>query len=146
MVAPIVDTHINLAGHMAVDTGTARSAGSMPMMLRAVVARWQVTLPAHSITVGDELIAVRIMAVCAYHTRLMHFALNKRAVDIDFIAYLAIRPIKRIFDQGQPVGIQKRLARVVFSQRAASGMTTTAGIDLRCIGKRLIALSDARTL
>ena len=76
----------------------------------------------------------------------MHFALNKRAVDIDFIAYLAIRPVKWIFDQGQPVGIQKRLARVVFSQRAASGMTTTAGIDLRRIGKRLSALSDARTL
>jgi hypothetical protein len=58
-----------------------------------------VALAAHGITLGNELITMGVVAVGANDTSLVHFTLDKRAIDIDFIANLAIWPIQGRVDE-----------------------------------------------
>jgi hypothetical protein len=58
-----------------------------------------VALSTYGVTLGDELITMGVVAVGANDTRLMHFTLDEGAIDIDFIANLAIRPIQGRVDE-----------------------------------------------
>ena len=100
------------------------------MMLCSVIVGRKMALSTHGVALGDKLIAVGIVAIGANHARLVHFALDKRAVNVDLVTDLPVWPVQWFLDQGQPVGVQQRLARVVFTEGAPSGMTTPAGIDL----------------
>jgi hypothetical protein len=50
-------------------------------------------LAAYGITLGNELIAMGVVAVGANDASLVHFTLDEGTIDIDFIANLAIWPI-----------------------------------------------------
>jgi hypothetical protein len=56
---------------------------------------------------------VGVVAIAANHSRLMHFALYKRAVDVNLIANLAIRPIEGLLNERKSVGVEQVGAVVV---------------------------------
>jgi len=84
---------------MAPDTGSASTLSGVSVVRGGVVLRRCMTLPTHGITLGNELITMGIVAVGADHASLMHFTLDKGAIDIDFIANLAIWPIQGRVDE-----------------------------------------------
>ena len=79
---------------MAINTLRARVVRTiMKMMLGIIIGLRRMTTSTDLISIGFQLEAVRLMAVTAAHATLEHFALYKRAVDIDFILYLTISVI-----------------------------------------------------
>ena len=64
-----------------------------------IVLRSRVALAAHGITLGNELITMGVVAVGANDASLVHFTLDKRAINIDFVANLAIWPIQGRVDE-----------------------------------------------
>ena len=61
---------------------------------------------AEIIAIQMSLQAVYIMAVAAPYAVLIHFGLDKGAIDIHFLKNLAIRIIETILDQGRHHGIE----------------------------------------
>ena len=55
-------------------------------------------LGADGVSLGNQLIAVGVVAVAAYHARLRHLALHEGSIDVDFIKNLPIVPIERGFE------------------------------------------------
>ena len=99
MVVTPVDAHIQLSRHVAIDTLCPFGTWLVAMMFAAIVVTRLVALGTDAISVGAQFIAMGIMAVGADHTGLVHLALYERTVDINLIAYLAVRPIKRRLEQ-----------------------------------------------
>ena len=65
------------------------------MVGNRIVGLGFVTLGADTITLGNELIAMWVMAVATDDTRLCHFALHERAVYVDLVANLPVVPVQR---------------------------------------------------
>jgi len=84
---------------MASDTGSASTLSRVSVVRGGVVLRSCVALATHGITLGNELITMGVVAVGANDTGLMHLALDEGAIDIDFIANLAIWPIQGRVDE-----------------------------------------------
>ena len=74
-----------------------------------------------------------IVAIGAYHTGLMHFALYKRPVNVHFIANLPIRPIQGLFNKRQPVRIEQVSAIMVVAQCAAPCMAAGTVVNLNIV-------------
>ena len=88
-------------------------------MVRAlVVLRGFVALGADTVTGCAQRVAMRLVTVAAHYPGLMHFALHKGSVDVDFIANLSIRVIQGPLRQRQAVCIQQIRAIVVVAQSA----------------------------
>ena len=114
----------------------------MPVVSGIVVGAGHVALGANPVALDHQLVAVGVVAVGADHTRLMHFALNKRAVDVDFVANLPVGPVERLLDDREAVGIKQWPTRVVLAQGAAPSVTSPAGINLLLRGQQFTALCD----
>ena len=84
---------------MASDTGSACTLNGVSMVRGGVVLRSRVALATHGISLGNELITMGVVAVGANDTSLVHFTLDEGAIDIDFIANLAIWPIQGRVDE-----------------------------------------------
>ena len=67
----------------------------MAVMHRCVVSLGFVALGADGVAFGNQLIAVGIVAVAAYHACLRHFALHEGAIDVDLIENLPVVPLER---------------------------------------------------
>ena len=79
---------------MAINTLRARIVRPiMKMMAGVIIGLRRMAASTDLITIGFQLQAVRLMAVTAAHTTLVHFALHKRAIDINLILYLTISVI-----------------------------------------------------
>jgi hypothetical protein len=91
---------------MTSDAGSASTLSGVPVVRGRVVLRSRVALATHGIILGNEFIAMGVVAVAANDASLMHFTLDEGAIDIDFIANLAIWPIQGRVDECQAVGIQ----------------------------------------
>ena len=101
VIAPVVDTHIACRHHMTGNTGCTGGTHWMKMVLRRVIdggaqcrefltRRYLVTLRANGVAREFERCAVRIVAIGACHPTLVHFALQKRTIDVNLIRDLAI--------------------------------------------------------
>ena len=90
-------------------------------------------LSTQPITLGDGGVAVRIVAIGAHHTGLVHFALYKRSVNVHFIANLPIRPIQGLFNKRQPVRIEQVSAIMVVAQCAAPCMAAGTVVNLNIV-------------
>lgn len=106
VISPGIDTHIKLAGHVAIDTGAPRRSDLMPMVRGVVVVAGQMALGTDPIPFRHQLVAVRIVAVGAGHTSPVHFALNERTVDIYLVTNLPIGPVERGLNHRQTVSVQ----------------------------------------
>ena len=84
---------------MARDTGSAGTLSEVSVMGGGVVLRSRMALPTHGITLSYQLITMGVVTVAADHAGLVHFALDKRTIDVDFIANLAIWPIQGRVDE-----------------------------------------------
>ena len=65
------------------------------------IAGFTVTLRANGVALCTQVTAMRFMAIAATHAALVHLALQKRAIDIDFVVDLAIREIQAVPQQSQ---------------------------------------------
>ena len=89
-----IDPHVNLGRHMALDTLGAGTGDLVSVVGGVVIGAGQVALATDAVALGDQLVAVRVVAVGADHTRLVHLALDEGAVDIDFIPNLSVGPVQ----------------------------------------------------
>ena len=105
VIPPRIDPHVKLARHVAVHAGAPGRCELVSVVGGVVVGAGQMTLGTHAVAFHHQLIAVRVMAVGAGHAGLMHLALDERTVDVNFVADLPVGPVKRLFDDGQTVGI-----------------------------------------
>ena len=110
MIAPRIDHHVFLRGHMAFDALRARRAGLVEVMLFRVECRSVVAAYAQSIALRTEIQRVRLMAVHAGNAALEHSALQERAPGIDLVALLPIGVIIRLREHCQPVRFFERRA------------------------------------
>ena len=78
---------------MAVDALAALAADPMAVMLGCVELIGPVALTTQLITLRLELVAVWVVAVTTNYPCSLHFALDKRPIDKDFIAYLSVGPV-----------------------------------------------------
>ena len=106
VIPPGIDTHEDLTGHVTIYTRSACRCDLMAVVSGIVVGGGQMALGADTVAFDNELVAMGVMAVGAGNARLMHFALYKRAVDIDFAADLTIGPVQGFLDCGEPVRVQ----------------------------------------
>ena len=90
VIAPVVDDHVILRRHMAVDALRAGAAGRMMMMRSDVELFRQVALGAQSIALGTQLCGVRFMTVRAGDPGGMHAALQERAVFVHLAVDLPV--------------------------------------------------------
>ncbi len=115
---------------MAIDAAGARAVCRMVMVrFRGKFGR-QMTLTTDRITRGIESLAVRIMAVAAGDTGLVHSALGKRTPDENFVLNLPVGVIATVGEQGGHKMIQKLW--VTFGgpgKGTASGMTISTDFD-----------------
>ena len=99
-------------------------------MTGLIVALGLMALSAHAISLGDQGIAVRLMAITANHSRSGHLALHEGAVDINFISNLSVVPVKRCLNRGYSMGVAQGFSELVITEGGASGMTATAALYL----------------
>ena len=64
-------------------------------MLLSVVGSGLVALGTYAIALGAQFQAVWLVTVTAHHARLVHFALDERAINIILVQNLAIVVVKR---------------------------------------------------
>ena len=133
MIAP--KNHVNLLRlrHVTLDAGGAGGADFMPMMSRRVVLGRFVCMARYAkLVVGKlDLRRVRVVTVCTANALLVHFALNERAVNIHFIAHLAVAIIQ--FRLNQSVGKMVVIvfaAMIIRRDNVAAGMTGRASLNL----------------
>ena len=94
---------------------------------------WQMTLATDStrLRAGDQLQGMRIVAIAAGDTRLIHAALHERAVDIDLVLYLTVIEIQRRIQYRRSMGLCKRHAVLILAtDHAAPRMAATTGFRL----------------
>ena len=106
VIAPRIDPHVELTRHVAVHAGAAGRCERVPVVGGVVVGAGQMTLGTHAVAFRYQLVAVRVMTVGAGHPSLMHLALDERTVNVHFVADLPVGPVKRLFDDGQAMGIE----------------------------------------
>ena len=78
----------------------------MEVVLRFVVFISRVTLQAHAVAGGPQCQAVWLVTITAGHPGVIHLALQKRAINVDFILYLAISEIHALIQEPRQVVIQ----------------------------------------
>lgn len=74
-------------------------------MTGLIVLLGLMALSADTISLGDQGIAVRLMAITANHSRGRHLALHEGAIDIDLISNLAVVPVKRCLHRRYSMGV-----------------------------------------
>ena len=130
VIASRIDAHVELIGHVAVNTGGTRTGGRVPVVTGLVVSLWLMALGAYAITLGDQGIAVWFVAITANHSRSRHLALHKGAININLISNLPVVPVKRRLHRGYSVCIAQGLPKMVITQRGSPRMTAAAALDL----------------
>ena len=143
VIAPHVDDHVRLRRHVAVDALGAGAARLVVMVLRHVEFCRHVALTAQRVAVRMQLGAMRVVAIGAGDARVIHAALQERAVFVDFAVDLPVGVIKARLEQRRQIAVEIGLARRrVLGDDLAAGMTGGAGIELGR-GQLLGASGDA---
>ncbi len=106
----------------------------------------EMALRADRVALGLLLQAVRVVTVRAGHAGCMHLALEERAVVVDLVLHLPVRPVQPFGEQRRPVRHEERLARHVRVESFRStGMTRSADLDFRAlIAERRASTSRCR--
>ena len=99
VIAPRIDGHVDLRWHVASNAGASSTGHCMAVMRRCVVSLAFVALGADGVSFGNQLIAVGVVAVAAYHACLRHLALHEGSVNINLIKNLPVVPIQRRFER-----------------------------------------------
>jgi hypothetical protein len=74
---------------------------------------------------------MRFVAVTARHSGTIHLALQKRAIDIDFILHLAIGMVQTGVEEAWQMGLHERPSRkIVLGEQTAAGVAVGAQFDL----------------
>ena len=77
VIPTLVDPHVGLLGHVAIHAFTARRSRSMTMVRRCIKRVSVMALGAKSVVYGDQLIAVRFVAICTNNAGRVHLALDE---------------------------------------------------------------------
>src|SRR6266481_188984 len=158
VVAPRVHDHVVLGGHVAVDALGAGRGRLVEVMRRRVIGPGRerrearvrlgpVTLGADGIALGPGLAAVRVVAIGAADTALVHLALTERPVLVDLVELLAVGVVEA---RAQRLGSQRvveRPARMLAGGDAAPArMARCAAVHLvgRTAGRRIAGLEADR--
>ena len=97
----------------------------------SVVFPRRVTLEAHAIAFGAQAQAVRLVAVAAANARVIHPALDERAVLVIFGFDLPVRVVEIVVEQRDPVIVAERLTMdEILVDLTAPGMASGAHPDL----------------
>lgn len=88
----------------------------MLMVFTAIETARFMALRTERVAFCDQLSGMYIMAVTAGHTLSVHFTLQKRTHDKNFVVYLAIGKVEPLVEQGQTILIMKRGQRFCVSQ------------------------------
>jgi hypothetical protein len=94
VIPTLINPHINLLRHMAVNALSTLTWTQMPMMIWRIKPIRIVTLAAQAIAFRSQLVAMRLMTISANNTSIIHLALDERAVHIYFVENLSVRVIK----------------------------------------------------
>ena len=145
MVAPRIDHHVCPLGHVAVDAARAPPRSLMMMMRRGVVLRRQVAGGAERIALGAHLLAVRLVAVAAGDSGVIHAALPERAPDIDLVALLPVDVIQVLRQKRRPIEVEEGQAgSISVGDLTAPRMALRTDIDLGVLGACAAARGLAR--
>jgi len=115
---------------MAIHTLRSVRPGLMVMMSRGIEAAGFVALGTERIALCYQLAGMGVVTITAGHAFLLHFALQKRTHDKNFVVNLAIGKIKPLVEQCQAVLVVKSCQWRGISYRRTSRMTSTTGIDV----------------
>ncbi len=107
VIAPVVDDHIGLGGHMAVDALRARAARLVMGVGGDVELGWQMALRAKRIAFGPQGEAMRLMAVRAGDAGMMHAALQERAIFEHLAVDLPVGMIEAGLQQRRQIGVEE---------------------------------------
>ena len=94
VIAARINAHVYLRRHMTIYAGASTATHRMTMVALGIIGLGLVALSAYAASFCNECIAVWVVTVTANHTRLRHFALHERAIDINFIANLSVVPVQ----------------------------------------------------
>ena len=98
MITPGIDRHVCPFGHVAIYALRSARLGLMAMMRLAIETPGIVALRTEGITAGDQLPRMDIVAIGAGDASLLHFALQKRPQNENFVISLAIGKIKSLIE------------------------------------------------
>ena len=131
MIAPVVNHHVGLRGHMAIDALGACAAWLMMMMFRDIEFRRQMALRAEPIALFAERQTMRLMAIGTGDTCMIHTALDERAIFEHFAIDLTIGMIEARFEQCWQIGIEKRRAcKGILCNHLAAGVASRTEVEL----------------
>jgi hypothetical protein len=131
VIAPLVDHHVGFRGHVAIDALCAGAALLVMMMLRDIEFRRQMALRAEPIALLAERQTVRLMAIGAGDSGMIHAALDERAIFEHLAVDLPIGMIEAGLKQRGQVGIEEiRACGRIFCDHLAARMATSANVEL----------------
>ncbi|KFB72832.1 MAG: hypothetical protein AW09_001951 [Candidatus Accumulibacter phosphatis] len=105
-------------------------------MLERIELGGSVTTGAQRVACGAQLLRVRLMAIHAGDTVLMHPALQERTPDIDLFTLLAIGMVVGRGKHRQAMAVFERCAGLaVFAERRAAGVTGSATVHSGRVGR-----------
>ena len=131
MITPLVDHHVGFRGHVAIDALCADAALLVMMMLRDIEFRRQMALRAEPIALLAERQTVRLMAIGAGDSGMIHAALDERAIFERLAVDLPIDMIEAGLEQRGQVGIEEiHACGRIFCDHLAARMATGAYVEL----------------
>ena len=113
-----VDLHVSGFRHVAIGTLGTGAVSTVVVVSRYIVGGGLMALRAYRVTIRSQLRRVRVVAIAADNTGLLHLALDKRTVNVNLIEDLPVRVVHRLLKQTQRVRIQQVGAMAVGTQRA----------------------------
>jgi hypothetical protein len=100
---------------MAIDALRASGVSVVVVMLRGVVMRRLMALGAHTITRRAQIQTMRLMAVTAHYTGLVHFTLHEGTVFIDLVTNLSVGVVQGRLRQSQAMSVKQVRAIMVIT-------------------------------
>ena len=100
------------------------------VMRRRIVLGRQMARGAEGVSLRAEFLCVRLMAVAAGHSGVIHAALEERSPDVDFVALLAVGKIQLRREERRAVEIEERQSGMIaIFDLTAPGMTLRTDVN-----------------
>ena len=117
--------------HVALDTARPGAADLMEVVRRRVIGIGLMTAHAEGVSGRDEFHRMRIVAVGAAHSGMMHLALHEGSEHVGLFFQLAVVMIEPLAQDRGSVGVMIGLSRIpLLVEKGAVRMAGSAGLDL----------------
>ena len=127
MIAARINNHVCPRWHVTLDALRARRSYFVEMMFRRIILLRGMTLHAKVVAAGTKRGTVRLVTIAAGHAGMEHPALDKGAVFVVLLFYLAVGEVVVFIEQRDAIVVAYCLAmHIVFVNLAAPRVASRA--------------------